>query len=191
MTVVLITGGARSGKSSFAERYAERSGTGGIYVATALRIDEEMERRIERHRQRRGETGFVWRTVEEPLLLPQRMAELSLEAAELPADRRIVLIDCLTIWMTNVLLPLENAHDAEERCLAEVDALIGALRNFPGLALLVSNEVGFGIVPETPLGRLFRDAAGRMNQRVAASADQVFLVVSGIPVEMKSREYLL
>jgi len=191
MTIVLVTGGARSGKSTFAERYAERSGSGGVYVATALRIDEEMERRIERHRRRRGETGFVWRTVEEPLRLPRRMAELAREARELPEDRRIVLVDCLTIWLTNVLLPLENDPDAEDRCVAETDALIAALRDFPGLAVLVTNEVGFGIVPATPLGRLFRDAAGRMNQRAAAAADQVFLVVSGIPVEMKSREYLL
>jgi len=188
---ILVTGGARGGKSAFAERFAERSGTGGFYIAAAVRVDEEMERRIERHRQRRSGSVFEWKTIEEPRLLPRRVAELARAARDLPPDRRILLIDCLTIWLTNLLLPLENDPGAEDRCLAETDALIEALRDFPGLALLVTNEVGFGIVPDTPLGRLFRDAAGRMNQRIAAAADRVFLVVAGIPVEMKSRAFLL
>lgn len=191
MGVVLITGGARSGKSAFAERFVERHAEVGVYVAAAQPFDEEMKKRIAEHRRDRERSGFVWRTVEEPLRLPQRIEALDFEYNVYRSGHTAVLVDCLTIWLSNVLLQHENDPDPEARCLAAVDELTSALRRFQGKIVLVTNEVGFGIVPATPLGRMFRDAAGRMNQRVAAVAEQLFLVVAGVPVELKSREYLL
>jgi len=191
MVVVMVTGGARSGKSAFAERYVERYAEEGVYVATAQAFDEEMERRIGAHRSRREETGFVWKTVEEPLRLPECLEALDFEYNVYRSGHTAVLVDCLTLWMSNLLLQWETEPDAEARCLARVDELVAALRRFQGTLVLVTNEVGFGLVPTTPLGRAFRDASGRMNQKVAAAADQVFLVASGIPIELKSREYRL
>ncbi|TLS51471.1 bifunctional adenosylcobinamide kinase/adenosylcobinamide-phosphate guanylyltransferase [Paenibacillus antri] len=191
MVVVLVTGGARSGKSAFAERYVERYAEEGVYVATAQSFDEEMERRIATHRSRRDTAGFVWKTVEEPLRLPECLEALDFEYNVYRSGHTVVLVDCLTLWLSNLLLQWEAEPDAEARCLARVDELVAVLRRFQGTVVLVTNEVGFGIVPATPLGRLYRDAAGRMNQKVAAAADQVFLVASGIPIELKSREYRL
>ncbi|HZG55214.1 bifunctional adenosylcobinamide kinase/adenosylcobinamide-phosphate guanylyltransferase [Paenibacillus sp.] len=191
MVVTLVTGGARSGKSAFAERYVERFAEEGVYVAAAQPFDDEMERRIARHRSRREETGFVWRTVEEPLRLPELVESLDFEYNVYRSGHTAVLVDCLTIWLSNLLLQWEAEPDAEERCMARVDELVQALRRFQGTIVLVTNEVGLGVVPATPLGRTFRDAAGRMNQRIAAAAERVFLVTAGIPIELKSREYLL
>ncbi len=191
MVVVLVTGGARSGKSAFAERYVEKDAEEGVYVATAQSFDDEMERRIGMHRSRRDEAGFVWKTVEEPLRLPERVEALDFEYNVYRSGHTTVLVDCLTLWLSNLLMQWGEEPDAEARCLARVDELVSALRRFQGTIVLVTNEVGWGIVPATPLGRLYRDAAGRMNQKVAAVSDQVFLVSSGIPIELKSREYRL
>ncbi|HZG74621.1 MAG TPA: bifunctional adenosylcobinamide kinase/adenosylcobinamide-phosphate guanylyltransferase [Paenibacillus sp.] len=191
MVVVLVTGGARSGKSAFAERYVERVAEEGVYVATAQAFDEEMDRRIGLHRSRRDEAGFVWRTVEEPLRLPECVEALDFEYNVYRSGHTTVLVDCLTLWLSNLMLQWEAEPDAEAKCLARVDELVAALRRFQGTIVLVTNEVGWGIVPATPLGRMYRDAAGRMNQKVAAVSDQVFLVTSGIPIELKSREYRL
>ena len=163
----LVIGGARSGKSSYAERQAQESGLRVTYIATCEARDEEMTTRIAHHRDRRP---AEWRTAEEPLLLADALAR---EAA---ADC-CLLVDCLTLWLTNVLL-----GKREE----EIDKLLAALPALPGRILLVSNEVGWGIVPENALARRFRDEQGRLNQRIAAIADQVTLVAAGLPLGLKS-----
>ncbi|MCI3919588.1 bifunctional adenosylcobinamide kinase/adenosylcobinamide-phosphate guanylyltransferase [Paenibacillus sp. TRM 82003] len=189
MVVIMVTGGARSGKSAFAERSAERLGEEGVYVATAQPFDGEMEERIALHRSRREETGFVWKTIEEPLRLPERLEALDFDYNVYRGGHAVVLVDCLTVWLSNVLLEREHENDAEARCAERVDDLIRVLQRFQGTILLVTNEVGLGVVPPSRLGRLFRDVAGRMNQRVAAVSKQVFLVTAGIPIELKSREF--
>jgi adenosylcobinamide kinase / adenosylcobinamide-phosphate guanylyltransferase len=182
--LILVTGGARSGKSRFAEAYAARlaSKETGIYVATAQAYDDEMRHRIELHRERRDSGSLQWETREEPI----RLSEL---VSSLPPGG-LVLIDCLTLWLSNVLLA-DEGEGASERVLALIDELIPALTSYEGTVLAVSNEVGLGIVPEYPLGRLYRDLSGIMNQRVAAAAEQVFLVTAGIPLELKSRQFRL
>lgn len=180
--VVLVTGGARSGKSGFAEQYAARRADRVTYIATAQALDEEMRRRIALHRRQREGRGGIWDTVEEPIDLAG--------ALERRRADPVVLIDCLTLWLTNVLLAREEDEaGAERRVLAEVDRLAEALRDYPGCAVVVTNEVGDGIVPEYSLGRLYRDLAGWMNQRIAAVAEEVFLVTAGIPVELRSIAY--
>ena len=166
--VTLVLGGARSGKSRYAERLVEQAAAGGTYVATAEPGDDEMIARIAAHRGRRG---TFWRTVEAPLALAAAIAE---EAA---ADRPL-LIDCLTLWLSNLLLA--------GKCIeVEAAALAAALREAAGPIVLVANEVGLGLVPETPLGRRFRDEAGRLNQEVAALADRVVFVAAGLPLVLK------
>ncbi len=189
MVVMMVTGGARSGKSAFAERSAERLGDEGVYVATAQAFDGEMKERIALHRTRRTETGFAWKTIEEPLRLPERLEAIDFDYNVYRGGNTVVLVDCLTIWLSNVLLQWEDEPDAEARCAERVDDLIRVLQRFQGTILLVTNEVGLGVVPPSRLGRLFRDAAGRMNQRVAAASRQVFLVTAGTPIELKSREF--
>lgn len=183
--VVLVTGGARSGKSSFAEKYAAKKGTYGVYLATAQVLDDGMRRRIEKHRSRREDAGFRWETLEEPVELAGRLESLAANPAP------ILLIDCLTLWLTNVLLEgdCEDGEKAEDRVLARVGELERALLAYSGKVILVTNEVGDGIVPEYPLGRLYRDLAGVLNQRIAAISDEVFLVTAGIPVELKKLAY--
>jgi adenosylcobinamide kinase / adenosylcobinamide-phosphate guanylyltransferase len=164
----LVLGGARSGKSRWAERLVEGAAAHGTYCATAEAGDPEMAARIALHRAQRS---TFWRTVEEPLALAATIA------AEAAADRPL-LIDCLTLWLSNLMLA--------GRCLeAEAAALAAALRLAAGPVVLVGNEVGMGLVPETPLGRRFRDAAGRLNQRVAALADRVVFVAAGLPLVLK------
>ncbi|WP_274363443.1 bifunctional adenosylcobinamide kinase/adenosylcobinamide-phosphate guanylyltransferase [Paenibacillus thermotolerans] len=187
--IVLVTGGARSGKSTFAERYSHSLGKNGIYVATAESWDDEMKDRVKRHQIRRDESGFQWRTQEETLCLPERLESIDFEYNVYRSGSTVVLVDCLTLWLTNLLLQWENEPDAEQRCMQRVGELTDVLRRFQGDAVLVTNEVGYGIVPATPLGRKFRDICGRMNQEVAAAADQVFLVTVGIPIELKSRQF--
>lgn len=176
---VMVTGGARSGKSSFAERYAAHLGKQGVYIATAQPFDDEMAARLALHKERRDESGFPWSTVEEPF----HVADYLL--GHVPADGGVVLIDCLTLWLSNWVLQYEQEADMERKVGDRVDELAAALRSYAGTVLLVTNEVGSGIVPEYKLGRVYRDLAGRMNQRIAEACDEVFLVTSGIPVELK------
>lgn len=185
--VVLVTGGARSGKSTFAEKYAAHLGSRGIYIATSPVFDEELEERVRLHQQRREQSAFTWMTVEEPYELTGILQELR-SRTDLWDSGTVVLVDCLILWLSNWLLYHEE-EDAMERLLAKIGELQEALRDFPGTILLVTNEVGYGIVPDYPLGRVFRDMAGMMNQHVAAESDQVFLVTAGIPVELKSRAF--
>jgi adenosylcobinamide kinase/adenosylcobinamide-phosphate guanylyltransferase len=164
--IELVLGGARSGKSRFAEGQALASGLDVVYVATGEARDDEMAARIAHHRARRPAN---WRSVEEPLALSDALRRAA-------ADRTCLLVDCLTLWLTNAMLA--------ER-MDEVGTLLDTLPELPGHTILVSNEVGWGIVPENALARRFRDEQGRLNQRVAALADRVTLVAAGLPLALK------
>jgi adenosylcobinamide kinase/adenosylcobinamide-phosphate guanylyltransferase len=166
--LTLVLGGARSGKSRYAERLVEGGATAGTYCATAEAGDAEMAERIAAHRARRSP---FWRTVEEPLALAPVIA------GEATSERPL-LVDCLTLWLSNLLFAGKSVD-------AEAAMLCGALRLASGPVVLVANEVGLGLVPETPLGRQFRDAAGRLNQQVAALADRVVFVAAGLPLVLK------
>ena len=180
MTCELILGGARSGKSREAERRAVESGLAVTVIATAEALDDEMIARIRRHQ---ADRPTAWRTVEAPLALADTLRR---EAA--PA--RCVVVDCLTLWVSNLLADahtLPAGATAEDLPLfrRERDALLAALPTLPGHIIFVANEVGLGLVPETALGRLFRDEAGRLNQLVAALCPRVVLVAAGLPLVLK------
>lgn len=166
---VLILGGARSGKSSFAHRQALASAQQVIYIATAEMGDAEMQQRIAQHRAERPAT---WGLLEEPLALAHTLRTHA-------SPHHCLLVDCLTLWLSNLLVA------GEERLQQEMDALLNVLPHLPGQILLVSNEVGQGIVPLHPLARRFRDEAGRLHQRLAAHCDRVFLIVAGLPLTLK------
>jgi len=169
--LTLILGGARSGKSALAERIATDSAREVVYVATAQAFDEEMATRIAHHRARRPAS---WRSIEEPLALA---ATLRAHAA---ADR-LLLVDCLTLWLSNLL----GADDTGERLVAERAALFDVLPDIPGDVLFVSNEVGLGITPLGELTRRFVDEAGRLHQALAARCDRVVFVAAGLPMTLK------
>lgn len=171
--VTLVLGGARSGKSRHAEQTIESVLSGGIYegatyLATAEALDVEMKARVAEHRDRRGE---AWLTVEEPLDLVGALAANADNA-------RPVLVDCLTLWLTNIMMA---GRDVD----AETQSLVAALQDHGGPVVLVSNEVGLGIVPDNALARDFRDRAGRLNRDVAAAADRVVFVAAGLPLILK------
>jgi adenosylcobinamide kinase/adenosylcobinamide-phosphate guanylyltransferase len=167
-TSTLVLGGARSGKSSFAEHIARASSLPRVYVATATAGDEEMRDRIARHRaDRRGD----WQTIEEPLSLSDVLAREG-------RPGRIILVDCLTLWLSNVML-------AERDVGREVALLAAATRGSMAPIIMVSNEVGLGLVPDTPLGRAFRDEQGRLNQAVAAIVPRVVFLAAGLPLWLK------
>jgi adenosylcobinamide kinase/adenosylcobinamide-phosphate guanylyltransferase len=190
--LVLVSGGARSGKSSFAEAYAAKLGRSGIYIATSQAYDEEMAARIGLHRQQREAAGFDWTTVEEPLALSDTLLQVGSRVNNRLEEDSIILVDCLTLWLSNCLLQVEAEPDAEERLTAKLDELVAACAELVKRGrhlLLVTNEVGYGLVPEYKLGRQFRDLSGKMNQKLAYEAEQVFLVTSGIPLELKSLRY--
>ena len=169
-TRLLVLGGARSGKSQYALKLAERHWKRPLYLATAEVKDAEMARRIAAHRKARGPH---WQCVEEPL----EVAEILRNGA---ADADGILVDCLTLWLSNVLL--KEGADAVAHRKVE---LLAALRDARQHIILVSNEVGMGIVPEYELGRDFRDQAGWLNQELAAAVDTVVLVVAGLPMALK------
>jgi adenosylcobinamide kinase / adenosylcobinamide-phosphate guanylyltransferase len=153
--VTLALGGARSGKSRFAEELAERSGPLRTYIATAEAFDGEMQSRIDKHRARRGEG---WQTIEAPLALSETLAA---------CGSPVVLVDCLTLWISNLMF-------RDRDVASEINLLCAALERASGHVILVSNEVGMGIVPENALSRGFRDLQGLANQKVAAVADAVY-----------------
>jgi adenosylcobinamide kinase/adenosylcobinamide-phosphate guanylyltransferase len=192
---ILVTGGARSGKSTFAEQLSMRLCSEGIYIATAQIYDDEMQERIELHHQQRDESGFLWRTREEPYALFELLEQQeNLERQEQQdrtagEPRPVVLVDCLTLWLSNWLLKVEDQADASSYVMDKITELVQLVSTYSGQLVLVTNEVGSGIVPEYRLGRQFRDLAGKMNQRLAAVCEQVFLVTAGIPIELKSRAY--
>ncbi len=180
MPAHLILGGARSGKSRHAEALAAASGLPVTVIVTAEALDDEMAARIRRHREDRP---AAWTTVEAPRALA---ATLVREAA----PGRCVIVDCLTLWLANLMagaeaLPEPLDADRLAPLQAERAALLAALPDLPGTVLLVANEVGLGLVPETPLGRLFRDEAGRLNQAVAGRCEKVSFVAAGLPLVLK------
>jgi adenosylcobinamide kinase/adenosylcobinamide-phosphate guanylyltransferase len=169
---VLIGGGARSGKSRYALEYAERHASSPVFLATCEPRDDEMRKRIARNQTERSS---LWTTVEEPLDLA---GALRREASRCD----LLLVDCLTLWLSNVLL--DAGRDARQ----ELDSLSEFLKSWRGPCLvLITNEVGQGIVPENALAREFRDLAGEMNQAVARSADEVYWMVFGVPMTVKGR----
>jgi len=168
--IILITGGARSGKSKYAELRAAALGSRRLYVATAEPKDEEMTRRISEHKSRRGDE---WATIEEPVELAE-----ALLAQRSRTD--CALVDCLTLWLSNLLLQRDGKY-AEEK----VKELVEILPRLNFHVVLVTNEVGWGIVPDNMLARQFRDLAGWANQRIAEAANEVVLTVAGVPMIVK------
>ena len=166
--LTLVLGGARSGKSRYAEALIEAAAPESVYLATAEARDDEMAERIRRHRARRGAR---WRTIEEPLDLAPRLLDLA-------QARQPILVDCLTLWLANLLEAGRNVD-------AEIAGLIEALPRLAVPAVLVANEVGLGIVPENALARVFRDHAGRLNQAVAAGAQRIVFMAAGLPLVLK------
>jgi adenosylcobinamide kinase/adenosylcobinamide-phosphate guanylyltransferase len=180
--IELIVGGARSGKSALAEQHAEASGMPVIYIATGQAGDAEMTQRIAHHQQRRP---AHWTLVEEPLFLADSLRKHATE-------NTCVIVDCLTLWLTNLLCHVDENVSATSttsgnRILFERETaeLIAALADVPGHIILVSNEVGWGIVPMGELSRVFTDEQGRLNQRIAQLAQRVTLVVAGLPLALK------
>ena len=171
-TVTLVLGGARSGKSRYAQRFAEDHWPRPVYLATAQALDSEMADRVRLHQSQRGPR---WRTVEEPIEVARTIASPAL-------DGDGILMDCVTIWLSNVLL-----QEGEDACTRRRTELLEALRARRNAVVLVSNEVGMGIVPESALGRTFRDLAGWLNQDLAAVADTVVFVAAGLPLVLKGR----
>ncbi|MFB9329794.1 bifunctional adenosylcobinamide kinase/adenosylcobinamide-phosphate guanylyltransferase [Paenibacillus aurantiacus] len=247
---IFITGGARSGKSDFAERYAMRLAASGVYIATSQIWDEEMRQRIGLHQASRADSGYSWRTIEEPYGLAETLRALEAQFAASAAQRPAVVVDCLTLWLSNQLLRLEPVEEADESegasgsmavsdRMAPVEAQAGADREprgeesaaadlpiraegfasesdhfaarqtyvenldalvdqlaeavaaYRGPLLLVTNEVGSGIVPAYALGRRFRDAAGRMNRKLASVCEEAYMVVAGFPLDLKKLAFRL
>lgn len=168
--IVFILGGARSGKSSFALEEARKSEGRKLYIATAEALDEEMKKRIDRHKKERGDD---WETCEEPLQISEAIGRLK-------GNYRAIVLDCLTMWLSNSMhRGIDITHETEK--------LLKVLRHKKqdSHIYIVSNEVGTGIVPGNELAREFRDLAGIINQRVAGASDEVFMVVAGIPIKIK------
>lgn len=177
--LILVGGGARSGKSRFALSLARHLGARKAFLATAEARDPEMAERIAHHQRQRGDE---FETIEEPLAIAAALALI---------DADVVVVDCLTFWLTNLLL----RGDDSERILDQVDSLLATLRELPLHAILVTNEVGMGVVPDHPLGRVFRDVCGAAHQRFSRAADQLYFAVLGAilrlrpgPVEVCSGE---
>ena len=176
--LIFITGGVRSGKSNFAEKMAVDLGKSVAYLATAQPLDEEMAFRIEKHREKRLNT---WETYEEPIKVRELVSRLGLE-------KEAILIDCLTLLTSNLLLRKEDkVEDPEwqEEILLEIEKLAEISFRVPAQVIIVSNEVGMGLIPDNTLGRVYRDILGRANSIIADKADEVFLMVSGIPLKIK------
>ena len=164
---LLITGGARSGKSSFAEKQTLSYGVPVIYIATAQSLDKEMEKRIQIHKERRGKE---WLTINEPIAIADKLLSSDGQGA--------CLVDCLTLWLSNLIFAEKDIAEATSSLIEAIDA-----RRDP--VILVTNEVGGGIVPQNELARRFRDEAGRLNQIVANAVDEVYTCISGIPLKLK------
>ena len=171
-SVIFITGGCRSGKSRHALELAHQMASDGkLFIATCIPHDDEMRKRIARHQAERDPS---WKTIEEPVSVADAISQNH-------AGCELILVDCLTLWTSNLLMANEDVTTIE----LQTHQLVQALKNASCKIILVSNEVGAGIVPENRLARLFRDAAGIVNQRVAACADNVIWMVAGIPVTIK------
>jgi adenosylcobinamide kinase / adenosylcobinamide-phosphate guanylyltransferase len=168
--IIFITGGARSGKSSFAMAEASKINGKKAYIATAEALDEEMRQRIENHKRQRGND---WVTYEEPLKIAEVIKEIE-------GKYSVILIDCLTLWLSNLFM---NNKKIER----EIESFCYSLSTVHCPLFIVSNEVGMGIVPDNELSRKFRDMAGLLNQKIASTSDEVYMVVAGIPVKIKEK----
>jgi adenosylcobinamide kinase/adenosylcobinamide-phosphate guanylyltransferase len=175
MKSILITGGGRSGKSRFAQKLAAESGGRVLFVATAEARDEAMRRRIEAHRRSRPEN---WETLETPL-------GISAVIKGYTAGADVVVIDCITMLVSNTMLLERNMDAAEEAALKEIQSLVDRMSGTEATFIIVTNELGSGLVPDTELGRRYRDCLGRANQILAGHADEVYLMVAGLPVRLK------
>jgi adenosylcobinamide kinase/adenosylcobinamide-phosphate guanylyltransferase len=169
--LILVTGGVRSGKSGYAQHLARSFKRKVIYIATAEALDSDMTERIRQHRKSRDKD---WLTIEEPLDVLGAVRKLS-------ADRRVMLLDCLTLFISNLILK----GLSDKAVYSEVRSILKVLKRKSGAAIIVTNEVGSGIVPDSELGRRFRDLQGRVNQIVSGASDSVYLMVSGIPLKIK------
>ena len=169
--LIFVTGGARSGKSAFAEGLAAQSGESVTYLATAVAFDAEMQDRIGRHR---ADRPAHWVTVEEPVTVP---------AAVQGAKTPVLLLDCLSVWVNNLMY--QEWTDAQ--ILAAADELLNAASTHAGTVILVTNEVGLGIVPDNALARRYRDVLGWVNQRCAGASHEAYLLVSGLPLKLKGK----
>ena len=169
--LILILGGARSGKSSFAIKFAGEKAGKKFYLATAEPLDNEMKERIERHKKERPSS---WETIEETKDIPQTLRNLRSKCD-------VVILDCVTLWLSNLL---HEGHD-ESEILKITEELLSVVKENDYLLVAVSNEVGLGIVPDNGLARRFRDIAGRVNQEIASAADEVYFLLSGIPKRIK------
>lgn len=183
--IILCSGGARSGKSEFAERLALATEGRKAYVATGQAFDEEMIDRIKKHQERRGE---IWNNFEVPLHLAKEWQNISQTAD-------VILIDCLTMFTTNHMMAhasiqgQQDANQLEATVLTELETLLASIKSCEGKTVIfVTNEIGLGIVPDNKLARYFRDIAGRVNRTVAMAADKLFLTISGVTIELKSQE---
>ncbi|MBU2621797.1 MAG: bifunctional adenosylcobinamide kinase/adenosylcobinamide-phosphate guanylyltransferase [Proteobacteria bacterium] len=170
--IVLVTGGARSGKSNFALKLAEKLEGKILFLATAEALDEEMGQRIQRHRKQRSNR---WNTIEEPIYLGKALRPIL-------GLYNTIVVDCLTLWLSNLL---GKYPDHEEKITKVTDDFLSCMVEFKGTIIVVSNEVGMGIVPSNSVSRIFRDMAGQFNQKVAQIADEVYLIVSGLPLQLK------
>jgi len=169
--MIFITGGCRSGKSGFALDYANQHFSKKLFLATCEVLDEELGRRVAQHKKMRGPE---WQTIEEPVEIVERIKEDQ-------SERSVMVLDCLTLWFSNLLM----RGDDDQKIMDEVDRLIEAVRQCSHSLIVVSNEVGMGIVPADPLGRRFRDLSGMANQKLARAMETVVFMVSGIPVFLK------
>jgi adenosylcobinamide kinase/adenosylcobinamide-phosphate guanylyltransferase len=176
----LILGGAKSGKSLFAETLAIQSQQQLTYIATAQGYDGEMEQRISSHQQRRVEQAVGWTTIEEPIALAHVLRQLSSSVES--KNKQLVLIDCLTLWLSNLLLNLTKKQQQRE-----INAVLNVLTDYQNDVILVSNETGLGIVPMNQLSRQFIDLAGNLHQRIATLSDRVILTVAGLPLVLKGK----
>ena len=170
--VIFVTGGARGGKSDFAQGLAEKLEGKRLFLATAQALDDEMRQRIEKHQEKRGTR---WDTLEEPIHLGRALRSVN-------DSYKTILVDCFTVWMSNLLL---GYPDQDEKISKIVDDFFSSIDEFKGTIVIVSNEVGMGIVPENELARQYRDQLGFLNQRIARRADEVYALISGISVRIK------
>lgn len=177
-SVILVTGGCRSGKSSYAQQLAENLPGPYLFLATCQNVDEEMAARIRRHQADRQDRG--WQTIEEPIDPASIISQTKPDT--------VLLLDCLTLWVSNLLLAAEDEgrQFTEKDMIHHAKILALACHQHKSTAILVTNEVGLGIVPDNPLARKYRDLVGRCNQQIATAADQVILVSCGLPLHLKT-----
>jgi adenosylcobinamide kinase / adenosylcobinamide-phosphate guanylyltransferase len=172
--MILITGGCRSGKSRFASDFANQHFSKKLYLATCEALDEEMAQRIEHHKKMRGPE---WQTLEEPVKIVEGIRQYE-DGVE------VILLDCITLWLSNLL----TKGNTDLKIMDEINRFVEMIKQTPASLVIVSNEVGMGIVPVDPLGRRFRDLSGMANQRIAQVAETVIFMVSGIPIFLKGAE---